>query len=70
MSSAAFCTRCGEPLEEHAECAHEGRPGAALDPRRFCGECGARLTVQVLPGGFESRCLRCERRARFAAARG
>jgi hypothetical protein len=70
MPWAAFCTRCGKPLEEHAECAGEARPGVALDPVRFCAECGARLTVQVLPGGYESRCLRCERRARFAAARG
>jgi len=39
-----------------------------LDPARFCGDCGARLTIQVLPGGYEGRCLPCERRERFAKA--
>jgi len=67
--SAAFCTRCGESLEVHESCAGEGHPGAALDPPRFCGDCGAKLTVQVLTGGYESKCLRCERRARFVTAR-
>jgi uncharacterized paraquat-inducible protein A len=69
VAEAAFCTRCGESLDEHLECTGESRPGAALDPSRFCPDCGAKLTVQVLPGGYESRCLRCERRARFASAR-
>ncbi len=65
-----FCERCGKPLDEHASCVRAERPGASLDPGRFCGDCGAKLTVQVLPGGYESRCLPCERRARFAEARG
>jgi hypothetical protein len=63
----AFCTRCGAPLAEHSTCEGAARPGAGLDPRRFCGDCGARLTVQVLPSGYDARCLPCERRARFAA---
>jgi hypothetical protein len=62
-----FCTRCGELLEEHDDCARH--PGAALDPPRFCADCGAKMTVQVLTAGYESRCLPCERRARFAKAR-
>jgi hypothetical protein len=61
--------RCGEPLDQHDGCAREARPGASLDPSRFCEACGAKLTVQVLPGGYEARCLPCERRARFRRAR-
>ena len=64
----AYCTRCGQPLDEHDDCARDGRPGSVLDPPRFCGDCGAKMTVQVLTGGYESRCLPCERRARFAKA--
>ena len=56
-------------MDEHAICARDTRPGNELDPPRYCEDCGARLTVQVVPSGFHARCLRCERRARFAAAR-
>ena len=31
---------------------------------RRCPECGAKLTVQVLPHGYEAHCTPCERRAR------
>lgn len=43
-------------------------PGARsdLEPRRRCPDCGAKLTVQVLPHGYEAVCTPCERRARFA----
>jgi hypothetical protein len=51
-------------LDDHRDCARH--PGAEFDPPRFCGDCGAKMTVQVLTRGYESRCLRCERRARFA----
>ena len=64
-----FCTRCGSDLDEHVACERDGRPGSTLDPPRYCVDCGARLTVQVVPSGFDAHCLRCERRARFAAAR-
>lgn len=40
-----------------------------LEPQRRCTECGAKLTVQILPHGYEAHCLPCERRARFARAR-
>jgi hypothetical protein len=43
---------------------------ARFDPPRFCADCGARMTVQVAPTGYEAHCLRCERRARFARAGG
>lgn len=39
-----------------------------LEPRRRCPDCGAKLTVQVLPHGYEAVCTPCERRARFAEA--
>ena len=66
---APFCGRCGEPAEGGHECDREGRPGSALDPPRYCGACGARLKVQVLPAGYSARCLPCERRARFGQPR-
>lgn len=71
---AGFCTRCGEPAHADATdgsqtgCDRTERPGAALDPPRYCTDCGARLTLQVTPTGYAGPCLRCERRARFAAA--
>jgi hypothetical protein len=65
----AFCERCGTDLSDHDGCARDRSPGRSLDPPRYCTDCGARLTVQVVPSGFHSQCLRCERRARFAAAR-
>jgi hypothetical protein len=68
VEAPAFCTRCGEALEGHSGCERERRPGTPLDPPRFCADCGARLTVQVVPTGYAASCLRCERRARFAAA--
>jgi hypothetical protein len=64
-----FCVRCGSDLDDHPSCDRDARPGSAFDPPRFCADCGARLSVQVVPSGFDARCLRCERRARFAAAR-
>ena len=33
--------------------------GPELDPPRFCSACGKRLTVQVTPAGWTSRCNRC-----------
>ena len=66
MAEPAFCDRCGAALDAHAECERAARPGADLDPPRFCGDCGGKLTVQVAPGGYSATCLRCERRARFA----
>lgn len=39
-----------------------------LEPRRRCSDCGAKLTVQILPHGYEAVCTPCERRARFDEA--
>lgn len=53
----------GGPLERGATLTP-----AALEPPRRCDACGAKLTVQVLPHGFEAKCTPCERRARYEAA--
>ncbi|MBI4896833.1 MAG: hypothetical protein HY827_00510 [Actinobacteria bacterium] len=37
----------------------------ALEVERRCPDCGAKLTVQILPHGYESHCTPCQRRARF-----
>jgi len=44
------CTGCGKPSTECAGC------GRALDPPRFCPECGRRMTVAVVPTGWTARC--------------
>ena len=38
------------------------------DVTRRCPDCGAKLTVQIFPHGYESHCTPCERRARFESA--
>jgi uncharacterized paraquat-inducible protein A len=38
------------------------------DVNRRCPECGAKLTVQIFPHGYEAHCTPCERRARHDAA--
>jgi len=51
----AHCAGCGELLGD-------GCPGCLprLDPPRFCGRCGRRLTVQVTPAGWTARCRHCD----------
>lgn len=67
-ATEGFCGRCGEAAGPEHDCARDARPGAELEPDRFCEVCGSRLTVQVLPQGVESQCLRCTRRARRSVA--
>jgi hypothetical protein len=67
-ATEGFCGRCGEAAGLAHACAREARAGAELEPDRFCEVCGSRLTVQVLPQGVESQCLRCTRRARRSVA--
>jgi hypothetical protein len=46
--------------------AREGNPTVkGLDIKRRCDDCGAKLTVQVFPHGYEAHCTPCERRARM-----
>jgi uncharacterized paraquat-inducible protein A len=37
-----------------------------FDVERRCKDCGAKLTVQIFPHGYEAHCTPCERRARVA----
>ena len=55
---------------EDARAEQEATADAAdqLEPERRCPDCGAKLTVQILPHGYEAHCTPCERRARSAAA--
>jgi predicted amidophosphoribosyltransferase len=46
----SYCTGCGHSRLECAGC------GRALDPPRFCPECGRRMTVQVIPTGWVAHC--------------
>jgi len=47
---SGHCTGCGRPVAVCAGCAR------ALDPPRFCPECGRRMTVTVIPTGWVARC--------------
>lgn len=38
------------------------------DVNRRCEDCGAKLTVQIFPHGYEAHCTPCERRARSASS--
>ena len=40
-----------------------------FDVDRRCKDCGAKLTVQIFPHGYEATCVPCERRARFENAK-
>ncbi|HEY1651203.1 MAG TPA: hypothetical protein VGG09_04895 [Acidimicrobiales bacterium] len=50
MSVTAHCSACGRTLADCTGCAR------ALDPPRFCPECGRRMTVTVIPTGWVARC--------------
>ena len=51
-----YCARCGGSADEgdHAACRHK----LALEPPRYCQECGRRMTVQVLPVSWRASCSR------------
>ena len=51
---AAICMRCGQPRAagDHAAC----DAASALEPPRYCGQCGRRMVVQVVPTGWTARC--------------
>jgi len=46
--AGVHCTSCGA-----ISCSGCAR---ALDPPRFCPDCGRRLTVAVTPGGYRAHC--------------
>jgi ribosomal protein L37E len=55
-SSTDYCERCGRPADaaDHAAC----DAARALEPPRYCTECGRRTVVKVTPHGWSSRCTR------------
>ncbi len=53
-AETSFCTACGGTDGPHPRCAAV----LALDPPRFCAECGRRMVVQVRPDGWWARCSR------------
>ena len=57
--AAIHCDACGRPEADgdHSRC-RERR--AATDPPRYCRACGRKLRVQVLPVGWDARCLTCD----------
>jgi hypothetical protein len=61
LSVTGYCTGCGKPSTECPGC------GRALDPPRFCPECGRRMAVTVIPTGWTARC-RDERHAGLRSA--
>lgn len=50
-----FCGLCGSPLAEgdHDACVRR----LALEPGRFCPECGRRMKVQVTLRGWTADCV-------------
>jgi hypothetical protein len=51
--TGTYCARCGEPAGDHPACAH----ALELEPPRYCPGCRRRMIVQVLPGGWNARCV-------------
>ena len=58
--SPVYCDRCGLPLS-----AAEGGPGheacqaaRALEPPRYCPQCGRRMAVKVTPHAWSAHCPR------------
>ncbi len=56
VSNTYFCDRCGGRVGDgdHAQCA----AARALEPPRYCVQCGRRTIVKVTPHGWSSRCAR------------
>jgi hypothetical protein len=50
-----YCNRCGGLLADgsHAVC----EQALSLEPPRYCGHCGRRLKVQVMPDGWRADCV-------------
>ncbi len=72
ITVAFFCGHCGRAIpgtdsrearlpmpadSVHGDC----RARLAMEPPRYCAECGRRMKVQVVPGGWSAQCSRHER---------
>ncbi|EHR60168.1 biotin synthase auxiliary protein BsaP [Saccharomonospora cyanea] len=55
--NTTYCVHCGGLLSApgHEACR---TPRTALEPPRYCSECGRRMVVQVTPSGWSARCSR------------
>ena len=58
--SPLYCDRCGLPLPAAATGpGHEPCEAArALEPPRYCPQCGRRMVVKVTPTTWSARCPR------------
>ncbi len=54
LRGAEFCDRCGAHAGgDHSDCT----AARALEPPRYCADCGRRMTVQVTPTGWTATCV-------------
>ncbi|HEV2377387.1 MAG TPA: hypothetical protein VGS19_35140 [Streptosporangiaceae bacterium] len=59
VSGTEYCDRCGSALAEGSGPGHEAcRAARALEPPRYCAQCGRRTVVKVTPDGWSSTCSR------------
>jgi hypothetical protein len=52
-----YCDQCGQPVTSgggHESCALR----RGYEPPRYCGDCGRRMVVQVVPTGWRATCSR------------
>jgi hypothetical protein len=56
VSAPDFCDHCGHRADDgdHAACG----AARALEPPRYCPQCGRRTVVKVTPHAWSSRCPR------------
>jgi len=54
VDDGVWCDQCGDAATgDHGACADRRE----LEPPRYCGQCRRRMVVQVLPRGWEARCV-------------
>ncbi|MGH3159338.1 MAG: hypothetical protein ACRDNF_22580 [Streptosporangiaceae bacterium] len=51
---SGYCPHCGQPAGAHGH--QDCRRASALDPPRYCTECGRRLVVKVTPDRWTAQC--------------
>ncbi|MGZ8180175.1 biotin synthase auxiliary protein BsaP [Williamsia sp. SKLECPSW1] len=54
----AFGVYTGVPVDAAVDQAIPEAARLGLEPPRFCGRCGRRMVVQVVPTGWTARCSR------------
>jgi hypothetical protein len=54
VDESVWCEQCGDASSgDHGACAERRE----LEPPRYCGHCRRRMVVQVMPRGWEARCV-------------